>query len=223
MVVMKRVTLGLIFLSLTAVAQERTIVDSFIETLPDAIVDAVTIDLPTDVIIGGLSGDPFTGVMIGTGTAILGYAVRKTCNHWKSNETAPVWCGLVGGPAKYIAKKKLIGRFNWVEPFIGGADAGTYEGLSTVNFVPLTAKIMAIETAIGALAYQLRPVDPTTPETSWAKELFKSGTAGAVVSLCIYTIHEWYGKTLKEAIKAWPAWSDGFAQALAEQGSAGDL
>lgn len=220
---MKKVILGLMFLSLTAVAQERTLIDSFIETLPDAIVDALLIDLPTDLVIGGLAGDPFTGAGIGLGTAVLGYAARKTCNHWKSDETPSFWCGLIGGPIKYTAKKKLTGRFNWVEVFIGGADAGTYEGLSNVTVVPLWAKIVTIETAIGALAYQVRPTVLAEPGTTWAKELFKSGTAGAVVWLWIETVHGWYGKSLKNFIEGIPAWSGSLAEAMAEQGNTGDL
>lgn len=202
---MKKMIFGLALMSSVGFAQNETLLESFVQTFPEAVADAVLIDGPINALLWGLDSGSVGSMALGTGAAVVGYSIRKTCNNYGFNGTNSVWCGVLGGSLKYSGKAAINGKYTYAESLIGAVDAGTYEGTAAYRGVWPTLEWMAIETGVNGLAYLARPKDDTT---NLVKELKSGAAVGVLVSVFVNTCHAWYSADLQAGIKAWMSGSN---------------
>jgi len=184
---------------IAATANEKTVSDSFIKTLPEAVADAALIDLPLELLLYGLGLGTSTRVPVSTIAAAASYSIRKTCNDYQEDEGKKDWrisaaCGAVAGALKYTGRSLVLGDFNYLQPVVGAVDAGTYEATSQIrgNYVP--AELMAIEGMVSGVQYlQGLAVNGGSFTTlDLAKSLRAGAAVGVLVAGTVYTTLQWY-------------------------------
>lgn len=205
---MKKMILGLVLLggqAVSGIADNRTVMESFVQTFPDAVTDAALIDLPLCGMLWGLGMTPWTAVPLCAVSATVGYSIRKTCNdNWYGGKNSAV-CGFIGGAIKYSGKAWTTGKLTYAEPVLGAIDAGTYEGTAASRGVWPTAEYMAIEAAVGGICYMLRPKTEEAPFSydNLANEIKMGAAIGSLVSVFVHTSYTWYAEQFKSIVSGW--------------------
>jgi len=193
------------------IADNRTVMESFVKTFPDAVTDAALIDLPLCGMLWGLGMTSWTAVPLCGVSSIVGYSIRKTCNdNWYGGKNSAV-CGFIGGAIKYSGKAYwTAGELTYEEPILGAIDAVIYEGTAASRGGWPTAEYMAIEAAMGGFCYMLRPKTQEAPFSygNLANAIKEGVAIGSLVSVFVHTSYVWYAKQFKSIVSDWLAWSE---------------
>lgn len=188
--------------------KDKTPADSFKKTLPGAISDTLLLELPLDILSYGLGIGPNPAdITIRALATVGGYSIRKTCKDYQSIDgvvhwSDAGWCGIAGGALKYGTRSAVLGKYNYLEPFVGAIDAGLYDATSHLRGSFPTAEYVVIETFVAGIqnlqAYWLAK---HALGENLGKDLRAGAAVGVLVSGFVHTTISWYSDWLTQMLK----------------------
>lgn len=198
--------------------QPSTVIESFKNTAPEAISDAIVVDFVLGVGMWGLGLGTAPAALVGGVTSALGYMVRKTCNDYQvqngvRDPAVSTLCGFAGGALKYTTRSLVLGKYDNLQPLVGALDGGLYEATSHLRGAYPTTEYMAIEALVSLAQYmQQLSLNQAALGTRMTKaqkaialkaatfsayklfvEMRMGAAVGALVSAAVHTTLPWYG------------------------------
>ncbi|MBL4817727.1 MAG: hypothetical protein JKY15_00660 [Deltaproteobacteria bacterium] len=168
--------------------------------LPEAVADAMFIDVPIAGLLWGLGLGGIGGIPLGLATGTVGYGIRKICNDYLNQENTGYMgavCGVLGGGVKGVLKGGIL--YDPVDMAVKSPlNAALYEGLPLeIGVGGVSVRTVLIELSVAFVGHRLTQ----DPQKTLAEELKGTATIALFVEASIHTLHTWYSKPLVALLK----------------------